>query len=65
MKFFVQPGKSNVDLDHLSQLESQNELTYIDVNLPDSHLFRIESVRVEIAKIMEFLHIGKAPEGLS
>jgi hypothetical protein len=61
----VRPGKKNVILDHLSRLETREDLTRIDDELPYVNLFRVEAVSKELEEIVNFLEEGKSPEDLS
>ena len=47
----VQSSKANIGLDHLSRMESDEESTRIDDDLPDAHLFRIKVVPTDLAEI--------------
>ena len=58
-------GKLNVGLDHLSQIDTGEELTGVEDDLLDAHLFRIESVLEELEEITQFLENGQAPEGMN
>jgi hypothetical protein len=59
-----QPGKKNVNLDHLSQLETGEDPTRIEDDLPDANLFRVKATPKELEEIANFLEEGKAPEDL-
>ena len=61
----VRPGKLNVRPDHLSHIDTGEELTGIEDDFPDAHLFRIEAVPKELEEIAQFLETGQAPEGLN
>ena len=61
----VRPGQLNVGPDHLSRIDTREEPTGVNGDLPDAHLFRIEAVPVEIEEIAQYLETGQAPEGLS
>ena len=61
----VRPGKLNVGPDHLSRINTGEESTGVEDNLPDTHLFRIEAVPAELEEIAQFLENGQAPEGMS
>ena len=52
-------GKINVIPDHLSQVHIGEELTRVDDNLPNTHLFQIEYFRVELEEIAHFLENGQ------
>ena len=47
----VLPGKLNVGPDHLSRIDTGEEPTGVDDDLPDAHLFRIEAVPEELEEI--------------
>ena len=47
----VRPGKLNVGPDHLSRIDTGEDLTGVDDDLPDAHLFRIEAVPAELEEI--------------
>ena len=57
--------KLNFGLDHLSRIDTREEPTRVEDNLPDAHIFRIESVPIELEEIAQFLEDGQAPEGMS
>ena len=61
----VRPGKLNVDLDHLSRIDTGEEPTRVEDDLPDVHLFRIEVVPVELEEITQLLENRQAPEGMN
>ena len=61
----VRPGKLNVRPDHLSRIDTGEEPTGINDELPNSHLFHIEAVPEELEEISQFLETGQAPEGLN
>lgn len=65
VEIIVQLGKQNVGSNHLSRLESQGELTEIDNDLLDAHLFQIEAVPSELAEISEVLHTSKSSEEIN
>ena len=44
----VRPRKLNVSPNHLSQIDTGEEPTGVEDDLPDPHLFRIESVLAEL-----------------
>ena len=41
------------------------EPTWVEDDLPDAHLFRIEAVPIELEEIDKFLESGQAPKGMS
>ena len=45
----------NVELDHLSTLETSEELTRIDDDIPDAHIFKVESIPTELTEVSQFL----------
>jgi hypothetical protein len=59
----IRPGKKNVRPDHLSRLETREDLTGIDDDLPDAHLFRVEAAPKDLEDISNFLEEGKALGG--
>ena len=64
-KVVVRPGKLNVSPDHLSGIDTGEEPTGVEDDLPDAHLFRIEVVPAELEEIAQFLESGQAPEDMS
>ena len=54
----VRPGKLNVGPDHLSHIDTREEPTGVNDDLPDAHLFRIEAVPEELEEIAQFLETG-------
>ena len=65
LEVVVRPRKLNVGPDHLSRIDTGEEPTGVEDDLPDAHLFWIEVVPVELEEIAQFLEEGKAPEGMS
>ena len=61
----MKPGRLNVGPDHLSRIESGEEPTSLEDNLPDAHLFAINVVDKEFNAIIHLLNIGYAPEDYS
>ena len=61
----VWPGKLNVGPDHLSRINTGEESTGVEDNIPDTHLFRVEVVPAELEEIAQFLENGQALEGMS
>ena len=53
------------ELDHLSRVEFGEELTGMDDDLLDAHLFRVEAILSELAEIGQYLQEGKAPDHYS
>ena len=64
----VKLGRMNVGPDHLSRIESGEEPTSLENNLPEAQLFAvtmIEDQNKEFNAIILFLSIGYAPEGFT
>ena len=61
----VRQGKLNVGPGHLSRIDIGEELTGVEDDLPNAHLFQIEAVLAELEEIDQFLEDGKTPEGMS
>jgi hypothetical protein len=57
----IRPGKANVGPDHLSRIESGEDPTGIQDDLPNAHLFRVEAIPSELTEIGQYLQEGKAP----
>ena len=49
----------------MSRIDTGEELTGVEDNLPDAHLFRIKVVPAELEEIARFLENGQAPKGMS
>ena len=49
----------------MSRIESGENLTGIEDDLPDAHLFRVEAIPSELAEIGQYLQEGKAPDHYS
>ena len=49
----------------MSRIDTGEEPTRVEDDLPDAHLFRIEAVPTELEEITQFLENGQAPEGMS
>ena len=64
-KVVVRPGKLNVGPDHLSRIDTGEEPTRVEYDLPYAHLFRIEAILAMLEEIAQFLKDGQAPEGMS
>lgn len=60
-EIIVKLGRLNVGPDHLSRLESGEELADLEDSLPDAQLFSIQIIDDYFADIIEFLTTGKAP----
>ena len=64
----VKPGRLNVGPDHLSRIESGEERTSLEDNLPDVQLFVIHMIddhNSNFNAIIHLLNTGYAPKGLS
>ena len=64
----MKPGRSNVRTYHLSQIESGEDPTSLEDNLPDVQLFTIHMMddqNTEFNAIIHLLSTGYALEGLS
>ena len=61
----VKPRWLNVGPDHLSWIESGEEPTNLEDNLPDPQLFVIDVVDKEFDAIIHLLNTGYAPEDYS
>jgi len=57
----VKPRKLNAGPDHLSRLETGEELAILDKNLPNVQLFLVSTVDNYFEHIGKFLSIGVAP----
>ena len=51
----VRPGELNVGPDHLSRIDTGEELTGVEDDLSDAHLFQIKVVPAELEEIAQFL----------
>ena len=49
----------------MSRIESGEDSTGIEDDLPDAHLFRVEAIPSELAEIGQYLQEGKAPDHYS
>ena len=58
----VKPGRLNVGPDHLSRIDSREEPSNLDDNLPDAPLFSIQIADNYYADIIQFLTTGVAPD---
>ena len=47
------------------RIDTGEELTGVEENLPDAHLFRIEAVLTIFEEIAQLLENGRAPQGMS
>ena len=61
----IRLGKLNVRPDHLSRIDTGEDPTRVEDDLPDAQLFRIEFVPIEMEEIAQFLENGQAPKGMS
>ena len=61
----VKPSRLNVGPDHLSRIESGEEPTSVEDNLPDAQLFAITMVDKKLEAIIHLLSTGYAPEGFT
>ena len=61
----VRAGKLNADPDHLSRIDTREELTRVEDDLLDANIFWIEAVPAELEEIAQFLENGQEPEGMS
>ena len=59
----VKPGKLNVGLDHLSQIEIGEEPTNLKEWLPDAQIFVVRVMESRFEDIIYFVMIGSALEG--
>ena len=57
-EIIVKLGRLNVGPDHLSRLESGEEPTSLEDNLPDAQLFSVQITNDYFKDIIEFLTIG-------
>lgn len=60
-EIIVNPGRLNAGPDHLSRLESGEDPSNLEDNLPDAQLFSIQIVDDYFLDIIQFLDIGNAP----
>ena len=61
----MKPGRLNVGTDHLSWIESGEEPTILEDNLPDAQVFSIYVVDKQFDAIIHLLNTGYAPEDYS
>jgi hypothetical protein len=64
-KVVIKPGRCNVELDHLSRLESGESGGAVDDQLRDLELFWVEAIPEYLEDIEVFLSIGASPETYS
>ena len=60
-EIIVKPGRLNLRPYHLSKIESEEEPTSLEDNLPDAQLFAITMFDDQYRYIIQFLSIGYAP----
>jgi hypothetical protein len=58
----IRPGKKNVRPDHLSRLETGEDPTDIEDDLPDAHLFHVEATPKYLEEIKNFWKRGRHPK---
>ena len=58
----MKPRCLNDGHDHLSRIETSEDLTNIDDGLPDAQLFRVDIADDHYASIIQFLATRVAPE---
>ena len=58
----MKPGRLNAETDHLSQIDSGEEPSNLEDNLPDAQLFSIQIADEYYADIIHFLTTGWAPD---
>ena len=58
----MKPGRLNAGPNHLSRIETGEEPTNLEDNLPDAQLFSIQITDDYFRDIIEFLMTGTAPE---
>ena len=60
-EIIVKPGKLNARPDHLSRIDSGEEPSNLEDNLPDAQLFSIQIADEYYADVIHFLTTGWAP----
>ena len=60
-EIIVKPRRLNAGPDHLLRLESREEPTSLEDNLPDAHLFSVQIAYDYFKDIIEFLTTGTTP----
>jgi len=60
----VKPRKTHVSSDHPLRIESGEEPTRVEDDLPDALFFKVEYVLHELEGISWFLHDGITPKGM-
>jgi hypothetical protein len=61
----VKPEKMNAGLDHLSWILIGEDAGNLEDSFPDAQLFVVEMVDDYFVEIVEFLHTGVAPYGMT
>ena len=61
-EIIVKPGRLNAGPDHLSRIDSGEEPSNLEDNLPDAQLFSIQITYEYYADIIHFLTTGRAPK---
>ena len=61
-EIIVKPGRLNAGPDHLSRIDSGEEPSNLEDNLPDAQLFSIQIADDYYADIIHFLTTGVAPD---
>ena len=61
-EIIVKPGRLNAGPDHLSWIDSGEEKSNLEDNLPDAQLFSIQITDDYYADIIHLLTTGLAPE---
>ena len=61
-EIIVKPGRLKAEPDHLSRIDSGEEPSNLEDNLPDAQLFSIQITDEYYADIIHFLTTGRAPE---
>lgn len=61
LEVVVKPGKHNVGLDHLLQIQTGEAATSLNDELSDAQLFRVKAIPDQLAEIAEFLITSQAP----
>ena len=61
----MKQGRLNAGPNHLSRIETGEELMNIEYGLPDVQLFRVGMVDNYYEQIVQFMDIGQALEGFT
>ena len=56
--FLLWPINSSVEPDHLSHIETREDTTNIEIELPAMHTFRVKVISIKLVDIAEFLEEG-------